>query len=158
MNLKKLSAKVLICTLTCLVLGIASGIGTASSVKTWFPSIIKPSWNPPSWLFGPVWTILYILMGIAIALIWHTPHPKQKTAIRLFIFQFCLNLAWSFIFFTQHQIGWAFVEITCIWIALIFTIFAFSAVNKNAAYLLLPYICWVSFAAILNGTIWYLNR
>lgn len=158
MTLKNLSAKVLICTLTCLVLGMASGIATASSVQNWFPSIAKPYWNPPSWLFGPVWTILYILMGIGIALIWHTPHPKQKTAIRLFILQFCMNLAWSFIFFTQHQIGWAFVEIICIWTALIFTIFTFSQVNKKAAYLQLPYMCWVSFAAILNGTIWYLNK
>ena len=156
--MKTLTSKILICSTACVLLGILSGVGTASSVQTWFPSIIKPTWNPPSWLFGPVWTALYIMMGIALALVWHTPHPKRNIAIRLFILQFILNLAWSFIFFSLHQIGWAFVEIICIWTSILLTIFAFSEVNKKAAYLLVPYISWVTFASILNGTIWYLNK
>lgn len=154
--MKSLWIKILICITGCLILGIASGFSTAGSIANWYVTIQKPTWNPPNWLFGPVWTLLYILMGISLALVWHSATNNTK-AITLFCIQFALNLSWSFIFFGLHQIGFAFIEIMVMLGFIIATIFAFSKINKTAAYLLLPYVSWVSFATILNGTIWFLN-
>lgn len=142
---------------TCLVLGMASGFFTSTSVGTWFPTLQKPSWNPPGWIFGPVWTILYLLMGIALAYIWHSNHPKKELAITVFIIQFILNLAWSFIFFHQRQIGIAFIEILILLVVLVFTTLLFFLIRSRAGYLLVPYLLWVAFASVLNGTIWRLN-
>ncbi len=156
--MKNIYLKVLVCVTLCLSLGIVSGFSTADSIASWFQFIKKPSWNPPNWLFGPVWTILYIMMGIAVALIWHSNHNNKRVAIWLFIVQFILNLCWSFIFFNMHLTGWAFVEITIMLLFIWLTFFSFKKIHKIAAYLLVPYLCWVSFATVLNGTIWYLNR
>lgn len=156
--MKNIYLKIFICVTLCLSLGILSGFSTADSITSWFQFIKKPSWNPPNWLFGPVWTVLYIMMGIAVALIWQSKHKNKTIAITLFIVQFILNLGWSFIFFNMHLMGWAFVEIIIMLIFILFTIFSFKKINKTAALLLLPYLCWVSFATVLNGTIWYLNR
>jgi tryptophan-rich sensory protein len=133
---------------------------TSAEIPGWFQTIQKPSWNPPNWLFAPVWTSLYVLMGIALFLVWKsnvTGKVKQK-AISLFAIQLALNFCWSFIFFNQHQIGWALVEIVVMWLFILLTIFAFAPISKVAAWLLVPYISWVSFATILNYTIWQLNR
>jgi translocator protein len=140
-------------------LSAASGYFTVKEIPTWYASLVKPSFNPPNYLFGPVWTILYILMGISLFLIWkQPPSPQRKKAIVIYVVQFALNLAWSFIFFNQHQIFLAFVEIIVIWIGILLTIFAFSKFSKIAAWLLVPYISWVSFAAFLNYHIWLLNH
>ena len=135
---------------------------TVQSITNWFQYIKKPSWNPPDWLFGPVWTLLYILMGIALAFIWYSNHPAKNKAILLFAFQFAfqfaLNLAWSFIFFNQHLIGWALAEILLMFVAIVLTIFSFYKINKTGASLLFPYLAWVVFASILNAAIWLLNK
>jgi translocator protein len=141
------------------IVGSVSGFFTVKGVGTWYLTIQKPSWNPPSWIFGPVWTTLYVMMGIAFFLIWRSSAGTElkRTAILLFSFQLILNFFWSFIFFSQQQIGWALVEIIAMWFAILFTIFAFARINNVAAWLLVPYISWVSFATILNYTIWKLN-
>lgn len=142
-----------------LVVGGTSGFFTITGVDSWFQTVNKPSWNPPNWIFGPVWTSLYALMGVALFLVWKSDGSDmlKKTAIALFAVQMILNFFWSFIFFDQHQIGWALVEIIVLWISILLTIFAFGNVSKLAAWLLVPYISWVSFATILNYSIWKLN-
>lgn len=155
---RTLGVKIVICITATLTLGIASGFSTVQSITNWFQYIKKPSWNPPDWLFGPVWTLLYILMGIALAFIWHSNHPAKNKAILLFAFQFALNLAWSFIFFNQHLIGWALAEILLMFVAIVLTIFSFYKINKTGASLLFPYLAWVVFASILNAAIWLLNK
>lgn len=155
--MKSLIVKILFCTTVCLILGISSGFSTISEIKSWYVYLNKPSWNPPNWLFGPVWSFLYLSMGIALALVWHSKHNKKKRAITFFIIQFIFNLSWSFIFFNQHQIGWALVDISILLVLILVTIFAFYRINKFAAYLLIPYLLWVSFATLLNATIWTLN-
>ncbi|UEG49556.1 tryptophan-rich sensory protein [Ferruginibacter lapsinanis] len=156
--MKKLAVKILICSTTCLLLGIASGYSTAGAIKNWYQYIVKPDWNPPNWLFGPVWTILYLLMGVSLALVWHKALVLPKKALILFIIQFILNLLWSYIFFNKQQIGYAFVEIACMLLFIVLTTISFYRINKTAAYLMLPYLFWVCFATVLNGTIWYLNK
>jgi tryptophan-rich sensory protein len=139
--------------------GILSGFLTSASVTTWYIGLEKPALNPPSWIFGPVWTMLYLLMAIAAFLIWKKglQNKEVKVALILFIFQLVLNFFWSIIFFYLHNPAWAFVEIVVLWLTIIATIFVFFKVNRLAAYLLLPYILWVSFAAYLNYGIWMLN-
>jgi translocator protein len=142
-----------------LIVGGISGFFTVSSVGGWYQTINKPSWNPPNWIFGPMWTTLYVMMGIALFLVWKTDTSTElkKIAIILFAVQLILNFFWSFIFFNQHQPGWALADIIAMWCCILLTIFAFAQVNKTAAWLLVPYISWVSFAGILNYTIWRLN-
>ncbi|MBT3304435.1 tryptophan-rich sensory protein [Candidatus Woesearchaeota archaeon] len=137
---------------------IASAIGglfTVSSVSTWYVDLVKPSFNPPSWLFGPVWTILYLLMGIALYLVWTKKFNKQ--AFTLFGIQLVLNALWSILFFGLKQPLLAFIEIIILWVMILVTIIYFYKINKNSAYLLIPYLLWVSFAAILNLAIFILN-
>ncbi len=143
-----------------LMVGATSGFFTVTGVESWYQTIQKPSWNPPNWIFGPVWTTLYIMMGVALFLVWKedTSEELKKIAFTLFAIQLILNFFWSFIFFNQQQPGWALVEIIAMWVFILLTIFAFAQVNKTAAWLLVPYISWVSFATILNYTIWQLNR
>ena len=109
--MKNIAIKIMLCVACCLLLGLLSGFSTIESINNWYQFINKPSWNPPNRIFGPVWTILYILMGVAVALIWHSPHQNKSKAIAYFIIQFIFNIAWSFIFFKFHAIGWAFVHI-----------------------------------------------
>lgn len=142
-----------------LAVGGISGLFTVTGVESWYQTINKPSWNPPSWVFGPVWTTLYVMMGVALFLVWKSGSSDilKRTAIILFAVQLMLNFFWSFIFFNQHQVGWALVEIIVMWIFILLTILAFGNISKVAAWLLVPYISWVSFATILNYTIWKLN-
>ncbi len=139
--------------------GAISGFFTVSGVDSWYQIIQKPSWNPPSWIFAPVWTTLYIMMGIALYLVWRSGErkPLKKTAIWLFALQLLLNFSWSFIFFYKQEPGLAFAELLCLWLMILATIFVFAKISKLAAWLLVPYISWVSFASILNFTIWKLN-
>lgn len=140
--------------------GALSGFFTTSEITSWYAGINKPSFNPPNWIFGPVWTLLYVLMGIASYLVWKkgTDSLEVKTALLLYGQQLFFNFWWSFIFFYLHEPGWAFAEIIFLWLLILVTIFRFSKVSKTAAWLLVPYISWVSFAAILNYAIWQLNK
>jgi len=150
----KLSASVLFTVL----LGGLSGIVTAAQIRTWYIFLQKPSFNPPNYLFGPVWTFLYILMGISLYLIWIQPaSPKKAKAVLYFFIQFTFNICWSILFFKFHQIGWAVVEIIVMWIFILLTIVSAHKIQKKAAWLLIPYILWVSFAGVLNFGIWKLN-
>ncbi|MEO5683025.1 MAG: TspO/MBR family protein [Chitinophagaceae bacterium] len=153
------TVKLIISIVLAVGIGSLGGIFTAPEIQSWFLHLNKPAWNPPNWLFAPVWTSLYIMMGIAFYLVWKDPSntDSKRWAIIIFIAQFALNFFWSYIFFRQHQMGWAFVEIVVLWVAILCTIIAFSKINKTAAWLLVPYISWVSFAAVLNYTIWQLN-
>ena len=139
--------------------GITAALFTETGESSWFQGLEKPSWNPPGWLFGPVWTTLYILMGIALYLVWKSDAPARlkRPAITFWAVQMALNFLWSFLFFDMHLMDIAFYEIVVLWIFILLTIFAFARISKTAAWLLVPYISWVSFAAMLNYTIWQLN-
>lgn len=148
----------MLCIIGCLSIGIIGGVATASGVNDWFATIEKPSFNPLNYLFGPVWSCLYMLMGVSVFLILQaTKSDNRINAIRIFCFQLVLNFCWSFIFFKFHQIGWAFVEIIFIWLSILVMIWSFLKINKTAAYLQIPYFLWVSFASVLNGSLWILN-
>ena len=137
---------------------LASAIGglfTASSVSTWYVDLIKPSFNPPSWIFGLVWTILYLLMGISLYLVWTKKYDKQTFMI--FGVQLFLNALWSILFFGMKLPFYAFIEIVFLWFAILMTIIYFYRINKISAYLLIPYLLWVSFAVVLNFAIFILN-
>ena len=141
-----------------LAVGLLGSVFTASSVNTWYATVNKPSFNPPNWIFGPVWTTLFVMMAIAAWLVWK-PEGFQAAAwpLTLFAIQLALNIAWSWIFFGLHQPGWAFVEIVILWLAIVRTTGAFFGRSKTAGWLMVPYLAWVSFASVLNFTIWRLN-
>jgi translocator protein len=143
-----------------LAIGAIGSYFTIAEINGWYTTIQKPSFNPPNGVFGPVWTILYILLGIALFLVWKSTAAAsiKQYAIALFIIQLLANFFWSILFFNQHQIGWALVDIVFLWLSILFTIFAFAKINTLSAWLLVPYISWVSFAMILNYSIWVLNK
>ncbi len=150
--------KLILSIVLCVSLGSVGGLVTVSEIPTWYASLNKPSFNPPNWLFGPVWTILYLLMGISVYMIWKQPVSKERNkALQLFILQFILNFCWSFIFFGLHATGWALIEMIALWILILLSILHFAKHSKTAAWLLVPYISWVSFALLLNAAIWKLN-
>ena len=142
-----------------LAVGFTASYFTMPEIGGWFQTIQKPSWNPPNQVFAPVWTTLYVLMGIALFLVWKsTVRPEiKRNAIALFIVQLALNFCWSLIFFNRHELVLALIEIGILWLMILLTIFAFAKVNRIAAWLLVPYISWVSFALLLNYAIWKLN-
>lgn len=147
-----------ICILVPLIIGGLGGIATASGVDTWYNTIQRPSFNPPNYLFGPVWTFLYILMGISFYMILQaTPGKDKARAIIIFCVQLALNSIWSFLFFSFHWLGIAFIEILMILISILTMIILFYKINKSAALLQIPYLLWVSFATVLNGSFWLLN-
>ena len=149
----------IICVVGILVLGSLSGLANVGSINGWFATLNKPSFNPPNYLFGPVWTFLYIMMGISLYMIIQTPKTEiRNTALIFFAIQMALNFSWSFLFFYFKWPGIAFIEIIVMWIAIIMMILTFYRISNTAAYLQIPYLLWVSFASILNGTIWYLNK
>lgn len=139
--------------------GALGGWATAQSVKTWYPTLNKPSFNPPDWLFAPVWTSLYILIGIAAYLVWvrrdKIVHFPRTVAI--YLIQLILNLAWSFIFFYLHEIGFALAEIILMLLVIVINAITFHKINKWAGILFIPYIMWVSFATFLTYNIFILN-
>lgn len=139
--------------------GIIGSFFTTPAINGWYSTLVKPALNPPSWVFGPVWTTLFALMGIAAFLIWKKglEQKRVKIALGIFLGQLVLNTLWSIIFFGLKSPGAAFIEITFLWLAILATIIAFAKLSKPAAWLLAPYILWVSFAAYLNYSIWMLN-
>ncbi len=143
----------------CLLTGALGGWVTSQSVIEWYPTLNKPAWNPPAWVFAPVWTTLYVMMAVAAWLVWkETPRGSHlRPALVLFFVQLALNCLWSFLFFGARSPGWAFIDIVVLLAALAATTAAFFKHSKLAGALLLPYLAWVSFAAVLNFTIWKLN-
>jgi translocator protein len=143
----------------CLLTGTLGGIVTAESLDNWYALISKPPWNPPSWIFAPVWTTLYVLMAVAAWLVWRrgTHGAAVKSALVLFFLQLALNGLWPFVFFGAHEIGLAVANIAALWIVLALTIWGFFGVSIWAGILMLPYIAWVTFASVLNYVIWQLN-
>ena len=135
-----------------------SAIGAQSSPGEWYRTLEKPAFNPPNWIFGPVWTVLYAAMAVAAWMVWcERDRVNVKTAIVAYGVQLMLNTAWSWLFFGRHVIGWALVDIALLWIAILATLVSFWRVRHAAAILLVPYLLWVSFAALLNLRFWQLN-
>lgn len=153
--------KILIFVVTCIGVGYLSGTVTRSGVETWFPTLVKPSFNPPSWVFAPVWSFLYTIMGIAAGLVWSRidfEREAVRKALLFFVIQLILNAVWSLIFFGLKNPLLAFIEIILLWLMIYETYVKFIRINKIASYLLIPYLLWVSFAAVLNASIWWLNK
>ena len=154
-NLFKLAAAIVLC----LAAGAIGSIFTTPAINSWYAQLIKPQFNPPNWIFGPVWTTLFILMGVALYLIWQKGLTKKenKLAFWIFVVHLFFNTLWSILFFGLKNPGLAFLEIIFLWLMIIYLIFLFCNIDKRAAYLLFPYFLWVSFAALLNYNIWQLN-
>jgi len=144
--------------LATLAVAFAGGLATAPGVRDWYPSLHKPAWTPPAWVFGPVWTVLYLCMAIAGFLAWRQSGAREaKWAMWLFAAQLTLNAAWSWVFFYLRQPGWGFVEIVVLWTAILVTTVAFFRISTWSGLLFVPYFLWVTFAACLNLAIWRLN-
>jgi tryptophan-rich sensory protein len=149
---------------------LAGGLGalaTASSVNTWYRRLRKPSWTPPSWVFGPAWTTLYLLMGAASWIVWRkrqTEFPISQTAqqtdpaLKLYAGQLALNTIWSLLFFGLRRLDLALVELGVLWTSVLMTIAQFAKIDRTAALLLVPYQAWITFAGALNAAVWWLNR
>lgn len=155
------SVKIIILVVICLAVGYGSSYFTQSSVNNWFTTLIKPFFNPPGWVFAPVWSLLYILMGISAGLIWskiEVVPELVKKALWVFVIQLILNALWSFLFFSLQNPFLALIEILLLWLLIFETIKVFKPIDALASRLLLPYLVWVSFATILNASIWWLNR
>ena len=154
-----MAMKLFISLAVCLLAGFIGSVFTARAIPTWYATLIKPSFNPPNWVFAPVWTILYILMGLALYLVWRRGLAASgvRLALIFFALQLALNIAWSFIFFNCHSPFYALLEIAALWLSIMLTIGLFYQVSKPAAWLLMPYILWVSFASFLNYMVWRLN-
>lgn len=156
-------SKTIISISACILVGFLSSFATQSSVNDWFLTLKKPFFNPPSWVFMPVWTILYVIMGYSFAIIWSNKSKSRRSrqivykAIILFGIQLALNAFWSILFFGFRDPFLALIEILILWLMIFETIKAFNKIDNYAAKLLMPYLVWVSFAAVLNGSIWYLN-
>ena len=145
----------------CVASFVAAAIGgtaTGGAVQDWYPTLAKPSWTPPAWLFGPVWTLLYIAMAVAGWLVWRrVGWDGARLALLMFFIQLTLNAVWSVVFFGLRNPGAAFAEIVVLWVAIVVTALLFWKVTPAAGWLFLPYLVWVSFATALNFAIWRLN-
>jgi len=155
LNIAKLVAAIVICEFA----GIFGSLFTYSKIPTWYATLAKPEFAPPNWIFGPVWITLFALMGIALYVIWNKglTDKKNKQAVMFFAAQLVLNALWSLLFFGLESPFYGFVGIAALWIAIVLTIWKFWKIDRNAAFLLLPYIAWVSFAAAVNYAVWILN-
>lgn len=142
----------------CLGAGGLGAMVTTPAIDGWYHTLAKPAWNPPDAVFGPVWTTLYVAMAVAAWLVWRQGGlGEARVPLLLFAVQLALNVAWSWVFFGAQQPGWAFVEIVVLWLAIVATTVSFWRRSRAAGWLLVPYLGWVSFAAVLNFTIWRLN-
>lgn len=155
---KSLIFKLIVSIILPLGLGAIAGIFTAQSVPEWYDTLYRPSFSPPNWIFGPVWTFLYILIGFSLFLIWkQEPSKERNIAILIFMIQLLLNFGWSFIFFYFNMIGLAFIEIILLWISIVIMLVLFHKIKPLASYVNIPYLLWVTFAAVLNGSYFFLN-
>ena len=153
--------RILTVVVTCLVIGYFSGMVTRSAITTWYPTLIKPSFNPPNWIFAPVWSMLYIMMGVAAGLVWNRIDFEKETvkkALTFFAIQLALNALWSYLFFGLKNPMLAGIEVILLWLMIFETYSKFVKINKIAGYLFIPYLLWISFASVLNISIWWLNR
>lgn len=152
--------KIVLLVVVCVTIGYLSGMVTRESVTTWYPTLVKPFFNPPNWIFAPVWTLLYVLMGIAAGLVWTSGSDEKlvRKALGFFAIQFGLNALWSYLFFGLHNPLLALIEIVLLWLMIFETHAIFKKIDKWAGYLFIPYLAWVSFATILNAGIWWLNK
>ncbi|MCX6855016.1 MAG: tryptophan-rich sensory protein [Verrucomicrobia bacterium] len=130
-------------------------LSVGSMPGAWYAALTKPTWNPPAWIFGPAWTLLYTLMAVAAWLVWK--RVGFSSPLALYFVQLALNAAWTPIFFGAHQLGWALVEIILLWVMISLTLLSFRRVTPTAGWLFVPYLAWVSFATVLNFTLWRLN-
>jgi tryptophan-rich sensory protein len=147
-----------VCLAACFGAAAIGSLFTGPAVGTWYQQIRKPAFSPPDWLFGPVWTTLYAMMAVAAWLVWRKGDTAARSAaLALFGLQLVLNAAWSPIFFRLRSFGGAFADIVALWLAILATLVAFLRVSAPAGILLVPYLGWVSFAAVLNFAIWRLN-
>ena len=155
MNYYRLIGSIVLCQAA----GIIGGIFTAQSVRTWYAELAKPVFSPPNWVFGPVWITLYLMMGVALYLVWQRTGSIKGAPLpfSVFFLQLLLNALWSFVFFGLRSPFWGFIEITVLWASIVTTIWLFRKASVPAALLLVPYLLWVSFAAVLNFSIWRLN-
>lgn len=154
MNIKKLIVSLVLC----FAVAFLGSLVTTPSIDSWYATLQKPSFNPPNWIFGPVWTVLYFLMGVSLYMVWNQAKGKKsKKAIQVFLVQLALNFLWSVAFFGFHAPTVAFITIVILWGTILYTILLFYKLSKPAAYLLIPYLLWVSFATILNLAIVVLN-
>ncbi|CAA9200421.1 TspO/MBR family protein [Flavobacterium collinsii] len=153
--------KIAIALVICLMVGYSASVVTRPSVETWYPTLIKPVFNPPNWIFMPVWTLLYILMAVAAGLVWDKVKDQKETvkiALGFFLIQLILNAIWSYLFFELKNPMLALIEIVLLWLMIYETYLKFIKINKIAGYLLIPYMAWVAFAGVLNASIWWLNK
>ncbi len=151
--------RLLICLAIPLVVGAIAGAATRDAVSDWYNFLEKPIYNPPNEVFMPVWTVLYLLMGISLYLIVTAPPSDHRTnAILIFALQLFLNFWWSMFFFIYKRPDIALVEITCLWLAVFWMIIAFRSIKPWAGYLQIPYLAWLTFASALNAAIWTLNK
>jgi len=142
----------------CFIAAAIGGIVTGPAIDGWYETLEKPSWQPPAWVFGPVWTMLYLLMAIAAWLVWRSAGARSAAVpLSLFAVQLVLNVAWSWTFFYLQRPGWAVLELIVLWVAIALTTLAFFRRSPVAGGLMLPYLAWVTFAGVLNFTIWRLN-
>ncbi len=154
--------KLMVSILVCQGAGIIGGLFNRASIDTWYVVLKKPGFNPPNWVFAPVWISLYLLMGIALYLVWKADIPANASeklwAIALFGAQLVLNVLWSYFFFYLRSPLSGLIDITVLWVLILLTIVKFYPLSRTAALLLIPYILWVTFAALLNYALWHLNR
>lgn len=149
---------VLVAVLLCEVAGTLPGLFTADDVAAWYPTLAKPAFTPPSWVFGPVWVVLFALLGVAAYLVVRDGRGENRgVAVRLFLGQFALNVSWTLAFFGTRSVVGGLVVVLALWVAVVATVVAFDRVNRAAALLLLPYLAWVTFAVALNVGVWWLN-
>ena len=147
-----------VCVGICIVAGCLSALASSLGDRGWYNSLHRPGWTPPGAVFGPVWTLLYIMMGSALWLVWQSKgRSGSPLAVSLFAVQLVLNVAWSPIFFGLHHPGWAMIDLAALWVAVLATTLTFWTITRPAALLLMPYLLWCSFAAALNFAIWRLN-
>lgn len=154
----KINYKILILSiLICLSAGIIGSLFTTSNIDTWYASLQKPFFSPPNWIFAPVWTMLYVLMGVSVYFIYENKSKLKLDALKIFGIQLFLNAIWSIIFFGLHKLFFAFTDILLIDIFVVLTMVKFYKIDKKAAYLLIPYLIWILFATVLNFYVWILS-
>jgi benzodiazapine receptor len=159
MSLKDIS-KLAISIVACLAAGAIGSIFTRDAIPSWYTTLTKPSFNPPNWVFGPVWTFLYVLMGIAAFLVWRkgTGNTKIRIALIVFLVQLVLNAFWSVAFFGLESPLYGLIVISILWVAILATVVLFFRISRVASILMWPYLLWVSFATVLNSSIFLLNK
>jgi len=152
--------RLIVSVLICQLAGAVGSVFTVTCIDSWYAVVEKPAFNPPSWVFFPVWIILYTLMGISLYLVWEEGLERKEVKVGIFVFgvQLALNAIWSFLFFGLLSPYYAFMEIILLWLSILLTIILFGKISKTASFSLVPYLLWVSFAALLNYQIWVLNR